>query len=120
MTKSISETNYPKKTKPRVSLQSTRKLGCKATVHIRCVEAFTDFFLGPSKYKSKREYKQSRAKTMRKVQDLLLENPNHGYHTERRYYVRVPLCSVHREHSVGKFSSIGHYADKRVTNSMTW
>ena len=38
--------------------------------------------------------------------------------TITRFYVRIPLCSVHINHPVGESATIGQYVDKRVLDKI--
>ena len=38
--------------------------------------------------------------------------------TITRFYVRIPLCSVHINHPVGESATIGQYVDKRVVDKI--
>jgi hypothetical protein len=80
---------------------------------------YKDYFVDHTKFASKTSLRGQKAKTLKKIQDLLEEDPTHSFSMERRYYVKIPLSAAHSGHPVGaECTTTGHRVDERVKNKI--
>jgi hypothetical protein len=105
--------------KLRVRHKITTKMDCTATMQIRCIMVYKDYFVDHTKFTSKTSLKEEKAKTLKKIQDILEKDPTHSFSMERRYYVKIPLSAAHSGHPVGaECTTTGHRVDERVKNKI--
>ncbi len=104
--------------KQRVRLQNSRKLECTATLQIRRVEIFEDYFLDKDKHKSDNSMKMAKHGILKELNEALIEENATEIRRSTRFYLKLPLRCAHQNHPVGSASTIGQYVDPRVVKKI--
>ena len=104
--------------KQRILLQNSRKLGCCATRQIRCVDVFDDYFLDKALYKTDNSIKVAKTRILKSLNELLTNENQNDLCKTTRFYVKLPLNSVHTNHPVGSLSTISQYVDPRIVSKI--
>ncbi|XP_075750797.1 uncharacterized protein LOC142817628 [Rhipicephalus microplus] len=97
--------------KKRVKLQSTKKKGCTATMHIKKVEVFPDFEIAVQGCTKNRITMLKSAALTNLSQQLNGDNPPRS---EMRLYVTITKMSCHTEHDFGNFMKYGQTVDHSI------
>ena len=105
-------------TKQRILLQNSRKLDCCATLQIRCVDIFDDYFLDKAQCKTDNSIKVAKSRILKSLDELLTNENQNDLCKTTRFYVKLPLNSVHINHPVGSLSTIGQYVDPRIVSKI--
>lgn len=103
--------------KQRVRLQNSRKLQCPATLQIRCIEIFDDYFMDKNACQSNNAIKVAKRTLLTKLNEAF-NKENAKVRRSTRFYLRIPLSSAHQKHPVGTELSIGQYVDSRVVKKI--
>ncbi|XP_031561856.1 uncharacterized protein LOC116297713 [Actinia tenebrosa] len=102
----------------RMKVRSSVKRNCTATMHIRGIKVYKDYFVDP-KFTSKNNFKHLKTKTLKNIRNALEESVNHPFTVERRFYLKIPLSSAHSGHQVGEcLTPVVRKIDERVENKI--
>ena len=104
--------------KQRVTLQNSRKLECPATLQIRCIEIYEEYFLDKKQCKSSNSLKTAKQAIKKKLNEALVGENATEIRKSTRFYLKIPLNCVHQRHPVGTASTIGQYVDNRVVKKI--
>ena len=87
-------------------MQGTRKLDCPATLQVRAIQLYTDYTLAVNKYSSKKSLRKAKALILDQLKNDVQKGKFLG--TLTRYYFKLPLSTMHKEHAVGKVGTVRH------------
>lgn len=87
--------------KQRVRLQNSRKLDCPATLQIRGVVVFDDYFLDKEKCQSSNSIKTAKHAILKTLGEMLVGENAINIRRSTRFYLKIPLSSAHQKHPVG-------------------
>ena len=104
--------------KQRILLQNSRKLDCCATLQICCVHVFDDYFQDKALYKTDNSIKVAKSRILKSLDELLTNENHNDLCKTTRFYVKLPLNSVHTNHPVGSVSTIGQYVDPHLVSKI--
>ena len=105
--------------KNRLRLQNSRKLECPAIIQIRALKVFVDYHVKKEKCATNNSLTMAKKGVLKSLDKRLnAQTDSEPLRTMTRFYVKIPLCSVHVNHPVGESATIGQYVDKRIVDKI--
>lgn len=105
--------------KNRLRLQNSRKLECPAIIQIRAVKVFVDYHVEKDKCATNNSLTMAKKGVLKSLDKRLnAQTDSEPLRTMTRFYVRIPLCSLHVNHPVGDSATIGQCVDKRIVDKI--
>ena len=108
-----SEHDYATTSKSYQKFQGSRKLDCPAEIQIMCIRVLTECEVDKSSCHTQNGIKIAKQSVLKKLKNDLTSEDNRVL-TMTRFYVKIPLCMVHRGHPVGKSGAYNQSVDKRI------
>ncbi|KAJ7369569.1 hypothetical protein OS493_037959, partial [Desmophyllum pertusum] len=105
-------------TKNRIRLQNSRKLDCPATMQIRCIKVYNEYFIDKAMCPTENSMAMARRAVLKQMNEKSKSDPEFNFRISTRFYVKIPLSSAHFNHPVSESSTIGQYVDRRIVEKI--
>ena len=107
------------------SSKELEKMGCPAVVQVRCIKVYQrvsqrvykEYHIDESTCPTANSLKMAKKKVLNQIKENRSKTTN-SLSIVMRYYVKIPLCNIHKYHPLGTAATINHCVDKRVISKI--
>ena len=92
-------------------------MGCPAVVQVRCIKVYPEYHIDKSTCPTANSLKMAKKKVLNQIKENRSKTTN-SLSIVMRYYVKIPLCNIHKYHPLGTAATINHCVDKRVISKI--
>ena len=88
-------------------------MGCRAVIQVRGIKVFPEYHIDKSTCPTANSLKMTKKNVLNELKEKRSSTTT-SLSIVMKYYVKIPLCHIHKYHPLGAAATINHCVDKRV------